>query len=435
MRQKGGASPSTGGAEPHVPSVVQKEDGTQEQRAVFFSGGTDRRLTEGYTQIPNAILRATGISAGAKMLYGLLLSYAWQAAVCWPNQATLSSDAGCSVRNVQRWLAELEDAAFIKIHQQGLNRPNLYEILPIPTAPGAAVPDTTNLSHPDTTDSSRLEATRLSHKEDSPEEDSKDNNAGACEGGAMLPVVVSSAPPPGPGHDTAEGGRPSGEPPEEEPGEDLRGGKDVHESGASLGDAPELLSELLDRVPDLPPAAAEMLIRTHGAAAVRERLLWLEAEQAALAAAHKPAIASAGGWLRRSFAWVRGPASYRKIQQQTERGRRRAEIEEEAERAHAAREAQLAESAARLRTVTDWFLGLPEDRQCSIDAQIRSELGSMLALQATGIPPLPEVLTGSGLAATLWRDRLALCFAEAAAAAQETSHAQIGGAAPGTPRL
>ena len=132
--------------------------------AVFFSPGTDRRLSSGFAPVPYHVLRSRDISAGAKVLYGILLSYAWQSKTCYPNQVTMARDAGCSVRNVQRWLAELEGAKLIAVHQRGLNQPNLYELLPIP--------DTTNLSHPDATNLSGQDTTNLSHEEDSAEIDS-----------------------------------------------------------------------------------------------------------------------------------------------------------------------------------------------------------------------------------------------------------------------
>ncbi len=127
--------------------------------AVFFSPGTDRRLAAGFAPLPYYVLRSPNLSAGAKVLYGILLSYAWQSQTCYPNQGTMARDAGCSVRNVQRWFGELERTKLVSVHQRGLNQPNLYELLPIP--------DTTNLSHPDATNLSCQDTTNLSHKEDS----------------------------------------------------------------------------------------------------------------------------------------------------------------------------------------------------------------------------------------------------------------------------
>jgi len=145
------------------------------------------------------------------VLYALLLRYAWQRTVCWPNQDSLAADAGCSVRNVQRWLHELEVGELIRIHQRGLNRPNLYEILPLPESLDHDLSDATDLSHPDTTDLSHPETTGLSGQDttnpsplkDSPEKDPKDNNSPKVRRGPRepessarripSPVVVSQA--------------------------------------------------------------------------------------------------------------------------------------------------------------------------------------------------------------------------------------------------
>jgi hypothetical protein len=139
------------------PTVVLKDEGL-------------RRL-EGFTQIPNVVLTHPGISANAKITYGVLLSYAWQKDFCWPAQERIAQDTNCSVRTVQRYLAELEKGGLIAIRQRGLNRPNIYEILPISgwhNGPKSLKnKDTTELTPPDTTGLSPQDATDLSYKEDS----------------------------------------------------------------------------------------------------------------------------------------------------------------------------------------------------------------------------------------------------------------------------
>ena len=43
-------------------------------------------LRKGFTIIPNYILRDPGVSVGAKIIYTLLLSYAWQEGSCFPGR-------------------------------------------------------------------------------------------------------------------------------------------------------------------------------------------------------------------------------------------------------------------------------------------------------------------------------------------------------------
>jgi hypothetical protein len=139
------------------------------------------RSLQGFTQVPNVVLKHPNISFGAKVAFGVLLSYAWREDFCFPAQDRLAKDLDCSVRQVQRLLTELKDHSFITWKQQGLNRPNIYYLLPISRwnkEKSAAIPDTTDLSSPDTTDPTPPEATdrsRLDATNSSPKEYSKKN--------------------------------------------------------------------------------------------------------------------------------------------------------------------------------------------------------------------------------------------------------------------
>ena len=142
--------------------------GPSNYRTVVLQDESLRNL-QGFTQIPNVVLKHPKISFGAKVAYGVLLSYAWSEDFCFPAQERLAKDLNCSVRQVQRLLTELKEHGFITWKQQGLNRPNIYYLLPISRwhRPSTANPDTTNPSSPDTTHRSRQEATNPSPKQDS----------------------------------------------------------------------------------------------------------------------------------------------------------------------------------------------------------------------------------------------------------------------------
>ncbi len=118
-------------------------DRGSDQPTVFLSRGTDVRLAGGFTQVPNCVLRSRTLSSGAKVLYGVLLSYAWQDGACHPDQATMAADLGCTDRQVRRGLKELEEEHLVQVHRRGLQQPNLYEIMPIET------PDRTKMSGQD----------------------------------------------------------------------------------------------------------------------------------------------------------------------------------------------------------------------------------------------------------------------------------------------
>lgn len=97
----------------------------------------DPVLAAGYTMIPNAILRNPGLSLGAKTVYGLLLSYAWQDGSCFPGQDRLAQDIGGGERSVRNYLQELQKRGYISIRRRGLNLTNLYVIHRIEAAESA----------------------------------------------------------------------------------------------------------------------------------------------------------------------------------------------------------------------------------------------------------------------------------------------------------
>ncbi len=64
--------------------------------------------------IPEALVRARGISSGAKIIYGRLARYAGENGDCYPSVPTLANETGTSERQTQRYLAELEKKQLIR---------------------------------------------------------------------------------------------------------------------------------------------------------------------------------------------------------------------------------------------------------------------------------------------------------------------------------
>jgi len=54
--------------------------------------GADALSINGFTQVPNYMLKSPRISPGAKLTYAMLLSYAWGNDYCFPGQETLAKD-------------------------------------------------------------------------------------------------------------------------------------------------------------------------------------------------------------------------------------------------------------------------------------------------------------------------------------------------------
>lgn len=127
---------------------------TAPRKAVRFA---DDVTQQGFTQIPNVILRDASLSAGARLTYAMLSSFAWQSDECWVGQKKLGELVGVKDRAIRGYLEELEDAALVSITQQGLQKPNIYTLF-------GADPDRHSDAGPD-----RHEKT---DKEDTGEEDS-----------------------------------------------------------------------------------------------------------------------------------------------------------------------------------------------------------------------------------------------------------------------
>ena len=83
---------------------------------------------DGFTQLPNFILRNPNISIGAKTTYALFLSYAWHNSLCFPGQDTLAKAIGMSIGSVNAFIKELEACGLIEITRRGQGKTNLYTV-------------------------------------------------------------------------------------------------------------------------------------------------------------------------------------------------------------------------------------------------------------------------------------------------------------------
>jgi len=90
--------------------------------------GADVATRGGFTQVPNFLLKSKNLSAGDKLAFAMLLSYAWQNDCCFPGQARLAEDMGLAERSVRRHIQALEDAGLLTIQQRGQGKTNIYEL-------------------------------------------------------------------------------------------------------------------------------------------------------------------------------------------------------------------------------------------------------------------------------------------------------------------
>ena len=88
----------------------------------------DPVAAEGFTAVPNFILKNKKLSVGEKMTYAMFISYAWHNNQCFPGQERLADDMGAGVRSVNRFIKGLEAKGFLTIQRRGLGKTNLYTL-------------------------------------------------------------------------------------------------------------------------------------------------------------------------------------------------------------------------------------------------------------------------------------------------------------------
>src|SRR6185437_14439220 len=91
-------------------------------------------LPRGFVQLPKPVLYARHLSRDAKLLYAVLLGYAWQEQRCFPGYQRLCADLEASENAVRTWMRELEDAHLISQRRRGQGRTNLYLFHDLSTA-------------------------------------------------------------------------------------------------------------------------------------------------------------------------------------------------------------------------------------------------------------------------------------------------------------
>lgn len=108
-----------------VSAILRKRYGRGGKDIIL--DGADFVSQKGFTIIPNYVLSTDRISAYAKLVYTMLLSYAWgDKNAAYPGQERLSKDCGVSTRTVVRAMKELEKNQFLTVARRGRGLTNLY---------------------------------------------------------------------------------------------------------------------------------------------------------------------------------------------------------------------------------------------------------------------------------------------------------------------
>ncbi len=89
---------------------------------------TDPVVADGFTQVPNFILKNKNLTVGEKMTFAMFLSYTWNNDSCFPGQEKLADDIGVARRSVNTFVKGLEKKGFLTIQRRGLGKTNIYTL-------------------------------------------------------------------------------------------------------------------------------------------------------------------------------------------------------------------------------------------------------------------------------------------------------------------
>lgn len=115
---------------------------------------------QGFVAIPNAVIQDKSLPGGARLLYGVILSYAWGENPCKVNPDTLAEECGISRATFFRHTALLMERGLLHVEKKRSKNGwrNLYR----PVTGSVEVPDTEGLSQSET--ASQEENEGLSHQ-------------------------------------------------------------------------------------------------------------------------------------------------------------------------------------------------------------------------------------------------------------------------------
>jgi Helix-turn-helix domain len=97
------------------------------ERNIKFEAA-DPVSAQGFTQVPNFILKMPTLSVGAKVVYAMFISYGWHNDFCFPGQDRLAKDIGMTRPRVTQLIGELEKGGLIEIERRGQGKTNVYTI-------------------------------------------------------------------------------------------------------------------------------------------------------------------------------------------------------------------------------------------------------------------------------------------------------------------
>ena len=108
-----------------IGSIVKKQFEVLNANHNLQLAGFDEQSRKGYFTIPRYIIDLR-ISISARLLYCVLLDFAWNNGFCFPGQEKLGERMGLGRQQVNRLINELKGAGLVGVKRRGLGKTNLY---------------------------------------------------------------------------------------------------------------------------------------------------------------------------------------------------------------------------------------------------------------------------------------------------------------------
>ena len=105
---------------------MEKLGVTIRDRQNLILRGADPITKRGFAQVPVVILQHKELSDTAKLVYAMMLYYAWHKNYCFPGQARLAKDLGVTSRTIIRAIRNLEESNILETRKRGLGKTNIY---------------------------------------------------------------------------------------------------------------------------------------------------------------------------------------------------------------------------------------------------------------------------------------------------------------------
>lgn len=93
----------------------------------------------GFTAIPNAVIRDATIPPSTRLLYGVIMSYAWSSRQCTASRETLCADAGIGKSAFFEGISLLRDRGLLDVEKR--KSKNGWRNVYVPVAKGVEIPD------------------------------------------------------------------------------------------------------------------------------------------------------------------------------------------------------------------------------------------------------------------------------------------------------